>query len=767
MPRVPFRSRYLPAAVAVLMLTGGTVALGSGAAVAAADAAPGQLSIVSLSNRPDLLTAGDALLEVKLPAGVKPEEVRVDLAGRDVTASFARRPDGRFYGRVEGLELGTTVVAARAGGRGARLPLTNHPRGGPVFSGPQIQPWVCTTQAAGLGEPQDAQCNGNTTYTFTYKDTVTGRFTSYDPDDPPPAARVATTTTDTGVTVPYIVRDERGTLDRGIYDIAVLFDPSKPFEPWAPQPGWNGKLGFKFGAACNPGHTQGAAVSPLDDMMLSRGFAVAVSSANVFGNVCNHVVAAESVMMVKERLVERYGEIRYTIGSGCSGGSEAQNTIAENYPGLLDGILPTCTFADAWTPALLDKFDCPLFNRYFNTVSPHLWAVEQQRAAVLGGAASSAICAEAGYAFAAATWDPSTGCGLDAEAVYERETNPGGVRCTLQDYNANALGHRPDGFGNGVNDHVGLEWGRKALDDGVILAEQFVDLNEKIGGFDIDFEHQAERTAGDVAGITHMYRTGQLTYGENLAKVPSIDARSDDTYDFHSNVHRDILRARMVRSVGNHDSQAYWTETNAGAFGAPVFTATRSFEAMDRWLAAIEADTSADPLEVKVVRNKPADVSDQCFTAGEPVDSGAACETAYTDNILPRQVAGMPLSGDVLKCQLEPLRRDDYSVTFTDEQWSRLQAAFPAGVCDFSKPSVGFRKPVAGAAWLSLASGPGGTPLPAAPVSTAFGGKSGAAGGTAGSPTAQRLPATGLLTAVPLLAVAMLLGAGAARRRGR
>mgnify|MGYP003694656265 CR=1 FL=1 len=31
-----------------------------------------------------------------------------------------------------------------------------------------------------------------------------------------------------GVTVPYIVRVERGTLNRGIYDIAVLFDPTKP-----------------------------------------------------------------------------------------------------------------------------------------------------------------------------------------------------------------------------------------------------------------------------------------------------------------------------------------------------------------------------------------------------------------------------------------------------------------------------------------------------------------------------------------------------------
>jgi hypothetical protein len=30
----------------------------------------------------------------------------------------------------------------------ARLTLSNHPRGGPIFSGPQQQPFVCTTARA-------------------------------------------------------------------------------------------------------------------------------------------------------------------------------------------------------------------------------------------------------------------------------------------------------------------------------------------------------------------------------------------------------------------------------------------------------------------------------------------------------------------------------------------------------------------------------------------------------------------------------------------
>jgi hypothetical protein len=730
---------------------------------AASAAAPGVLKVVSLSNRADLLSGGDALLEVVLPKGTSERDVTVRLDGREVTSAFARRPDGRYYGRVEKMSVGRhTVVARTRDGRGARLTLTNHPRGGPVFSGPQIQPWVCTTEAAGLGKPLNAQCDGATTYTFSYKSAVTGQFSAYDPANPPAASQIATTTIDTGRTVPYVVRDERGTLDRGVYDLAVLYDPSKPWEPWAPQAGWNHKFLFTFGSACNPGHSQAGAQDPKNDLALSRGFAVGVSSVNVFGNVCNHVVAAESVMMVKERLIERYGTIRYTMGSGCSGGSEAQNTIGENYPGLLDGILPTCTFADGWTPALMDKFDCPLLNRYFNQTSPQLWGVEPQRAAVLGGALSSAICAEADVAFSAAPWDPTTGCGIDGDPrIYNASSNPRGVRCTMQDYNANALGHRPDGFGNGVNDHVGLEWGRAALEGGTILPEQFVDLNEQIGGFDIDFRWQPGRTKGDVAGIARMYRTGQLTYGKNLAKVASIDARADDTYDFHSNVHRQVLRARMVRAVGNHHSQVYWMETNPGGFGAPLLLAEKAFDGVDRWLTAIEKDKRSIPLERKVAQDKPSDLKDGCFTLGEPQDDPAICALAESENVLPRMAAGMPLTGDVLKCQLKPLRKQDYAVTFSDAQWTRLQKAFPTGVCDFSKRDAVFRAPVADSSWLTLSTGVGGTPLPGAPQSVPF-----------GRSTLPRLPTPGGLAATGGAATlsaagALLLLLGLAVRRRR
>ncbi len=47
-----------------------------------------------------------------------------------------------------------------------------------------------------------------------------------------------------------------------------------------------------------------------------------------------------------------------------------------------------------------------------------------------------------------------------------------------------------------------------------------------------------------------------------------------------------------------------------------------------------------------------------------------------------------PMTDDVMKCRLKPMRRDDYPVSFTDAQWERLQQAFPRGVSDYTKPGV-------------------------------------------------------------------------------
>ena len=75
------------------------------------------------------------------------------------------------------------------------------------------------------------------------------------------------------------------------------------------------------------------------------------TALNNAGHNCNLITQAESMVMAKERLVEQYGELRYTIGTGCSGGSLTQQQVANAYPGLYQGILPRARSPTPGRPA--------------------------------------------------------------------------------------------------------------------------------------------------------------------------------------------------------------------------------------------------------------------------------------------------------------------------------------------------------------------------------------------------------------------------------
>ena len=238
--------------------------------------------IVVLSNRADLISGGDALVEIALPAPARATAARmtIDLDGRDVTNAFKTRADGRYYGILTGLKDGRNVLTATLSGTRSRLTITNHPIGGPVIAGEQVQPWGCQTTTFGLGEAQDAQCNAPASFRWMFVNASSNQFVAYDPAHPPAASDVARTATDAGADVPFIVRIERGTIDRGIHDIAVLADPSKPWAPWSPadQPGWNHKLYIPFGSGCEFGHFQGGPGGVMNMNALSQGFMVMSSS---------------------------------------------------------------------------------------------------------------------------------------------------------------------------------------------------------------------------------------------------------------------------------------------------------------------------------------------------------------------------------------------------------------------------------------------------------------------------------------------------------
>src|SRR5438093_1085067 len=299
--------------------------------------APASMSSASRSIRADLISGGDALVEVRVPKGVALNKVRLSLNGHDVTGAFTANAAARtLRGLVTGLVEGRNdfVAGESRGGREARLVITNHPIGGPVLLGSQTQPWICATptavpasgntpasNASGLTTfAVDAQCNIATEYKLFYRTTNTPCSTGL-PDPSPPnspptnncfkpytpgsaPADLATTTTTAGLTVPYIVRVERGTINRGIYDIAVLLDPARPWSALSPQPQWNGKLVYTFGASTGQPRLQFRSEQNwADDAALSRGFMVVDNSLTDSLFNSNRVLNAETLMMMKEHIV--------------------------------------------------------------------------------------------------------------------------------------------------------------------------------------------------------------------------------------------------------------------------------------------------------------------------------------------------------------------------------------------------------------------------------------------------------------------------------
>jgi hypothetical protein len=676
-----------------------------------------------LSSRPDMVAGGDALVRVSVhDKHVKLSAVRVELNGANVTSAFAADKSARtLTGLVTGMRLGRNELEVDAKGKGkgrgradAELKLINHAIEGPIISGPHEQPYACATQSfnlpAGLGNlgpTSDPNCHIPTRVDYLYKSTTnTGNnftqwpagATAYPPD---------MAMTDTGK--PYIVRLETGTVNRAIYQIAMLHDPlAQPAAPsWSnPSATWNKRLIYTFGGGCIGGwYRQGSSTGGVtDNFMLTNGYALASSSLNVFGNNCNDLTAAESMMMVKERFVEAYGPPAHTQGWGCSGGSYAQHQLGDNYPGLLDGIIPGCSFPEVGFATIHMITDGWLLDTYFNAHQAALgWTDEQMRLVTGFGVYNTAP----NIAVGARRIDPkpgSTSCAAVPVAErYDPASNPLGVRCTVYDHTVNVYGKDPaTGFARRPLDNVGIQYGLKLLNSGAISAEQFLHLNENIGGFDKDASIVPQRTEADLMAARAAYRTGRMTNGGGgLAEMPIIDYRAYNDEvpngDIHVRYHSFSLRERLEKANRRSDNHVMVIEDNRfGLYSNNSPLLRRMILTMDRWITAIKADGRKGRQIDKVVRNKPADLQEGCntreatpsFIAQHQVreqDSATTCGELYPTHSFPREVAGADVAADIIKCQRKSLRRSDYGVSFTDQQWDRMKAIFPKGVCNWSK----------------------------------------------------------------------------------
>jgi hypothetical protein len=737
----------------------------AGIAIAKPNLPPKNVEINALSNRADLVSGGDVLLEVRLPINMPPHQLALSLNGHDVSSQFQYQADERrFVGLLTGLVEGPNRFVADANGKGkgrpyASLTITNHSKGGPIFSGPQMQPWVCATVAgatvsvtvpgtsltspvvsrvSGLdADPIDAKCNAPSKFSYYYQPkalegsactfTITGAnpcFVTYNPASPPARDAIAEFKNDRGDMVKSILRVERGTMNRGIFELVSFHDPAQPSSAITPQKGWNGKLLWMFGASAASHRLQAPTTlnTIFNDPALRLGYMVASASLNNNGTNANHILAAESVMMVKEHITEQYGPIRYTMGNGCSGGSIQQHTIASSYPGLLDGLQPNCSYMDQANIEMEIK-DCGLLagNYFVNGAGA---ALSAEKRSAIGGQLNPGFCQVWVSSFVPA-YNPrlqaNCGPGFPAALTYDPVLRPNGVRCDLLDHEANRLGTFVDTDGNRkankVFDNVGVQYGLQALRNGQINAEEFVQLNEGIGSYSPDLGWSgaagaapAARVASLPSTLSRLFYSGMAGDARLLKDVAIIDLRGNQNPagDIHANWRSWAMRERLDRANGHHDNQVIWAFTPGLAPLAAL--ARQSFLTMDAWLAAVEADGSARTRAEKIVANRPGNLGDRCLlTAGatdaeltQDVGLGTpSCPVKYQQS--PRQVAGGPISEDVYKCELKALdfTSPDYA-SLSAAQRARLQTVFPSGVCDYTRPSQGKQL---SPGWVTFASG--------------------------------------------------------------
>lgn len=734
--------------------------------------APGEFDLITLSTLPDTVTGGDVLVALR---GLSAEDTyTVTRNGTDVSAVFQRADNGDVRGLVTGLREGANTLRATATGpagkRSTSLVVRNHPITGPVISGPHQTPFFCRTTDMDLGEPLDENCSIETRYEWVYRSLRTLGFEPLeDPYAAYPADVIMTETSD-GRAVPFVVRIETSTINRGLARMAVLDDPAArgadaPFE--ARQ--WNHSVYYVFGESCGPGYHQGTSDQNIvlgalnlaefsaDNLLvnlvgiadrLGKGDLIVHNTLSAFGNHCNPLISMETTMMMKEHVSEQYGPVRFMLGTNGSGAALQQYNALNNAPGLLSGAMPTATFADILSTAMTVS-DCGLLQHYYEN-SPLNWSQGKQAAVnghnLLVGNQLNAICQSWVDAFLDLL-NPTKGCTGAVRGRAENETrperqmwspeNPRGFRCSIQDGNVNIFGRDPaTGYARRPLDNTGVQYGLDALVRGRISAEEFLDLNRNIGGFSINGDYIPERMRMDTELAQIAYRIGGVIGRGALAETPVLDHAPYLDLIPVANIHEAVrpftVRARLDAHTGQHETQGIWRGVVTQADGYPV---------MEEWVKTLEGlrpEHGGDHLQA-VIAAKPFAAGDRCvfgtiggrlelpdaillplglaqipllpsiqplhdllpgFDVNVPLrvdlpefynaDGGGVgvCSLALPVTRTPRMVAGMPMSDDIIRCQLKPVDAADYAGTLSEAQLNEVREIFPDGVCDFSKPAA-------------------------------------------------------------------------------
>ena len=636
----------------------------------------------------------------------------------------------------------------------------------PTYADGLNYPFACRTESSKLGQPlvdnqdqagtaiyalDDAgkktekiigyskDCSVTTRVLYYYRSTESGQFLPLveQADD-------VEQLTINGETVPFVVRLEIGTINRHIYIIALLRGPDDaPDTPDLRY--WNRKLIYQLRGGVGIGRRQGRIdpnyIPSRGTVELQQGYAIAHSTANQTSTSYDIELAEDTMARVKRQFIARYGEPLYTIGMGKSGGAIQQYLIGQNRPGLLDAGIAMYSYPDTVTQ-ITRVMDCELLEYYFDVVDADndKWQKWSQRSWIEGFNARDDLSnpfeqVRALQKLTLGQWpswsDGQTECTRSWRNLTPHIANPRytyfeslfapsvaeQVPFTYWDNQKRVYGTDEQGYARRTYDNVGVQYGLKALKLGQITLEEFLNLNDKIGGWlppaemqrerfwrsgggesdlaDISiWGHQnmsATRSEGDVEAMAAAYRSGNVFLG--ALSMPVIDFRHylEPQLDMHHSLESFAARLRMLRQQGHADNQLIW-------FADLPFTPKGdALRLLERWLDNMRADKS-----LNVVDARPADATDRCYSdSGELIASGSTvwsgtwngkddgeCMKRFPMYSNPRLVAGDDYAGDILKCELQSvdaaIADGAYAPIDVTAQRNELKRVFVSGVCDYS-----------------------------------------------------------------------------------
>lgn len=517
-------------AVAALAATALLAACGGGSDNKSPDDPAMRVALSVLSSPAQWVSGGDARIHVRAAPGQR-DKLELWLNGSRIEPALKAVDDG-LEGVIDGLQPGANQLEVRHRDANVRdtITLTNWPATGPMFTGPQQTPFVCTTIQGAVGKQpkvdsasapgyqvSDADgkvigysrdCSIDSFVSYFYRRSDGGALVPLPADGSRPADMGTTTLAD-GRTVDFVVRREIGSINRFLYSIAML--APLPADDSAAQDDasrWNGKLLYWFQGGVAIGHSQGTVHGgSMNPDVLGQGWAIVHSSGNNTGTHYNLNLSGETAMMTKERFIERHGVPVHTVGLGGSGGAIQQYHIARNYPGVLDGLLPVQSYPDMVTQTI-HVGDCELLEHYMDATdrSNAKWRVTKNRSWLVGmnaeegfakvddalaplktalgysSARGSTECIPGWRGLSPLAMNPHYGQAANQQ-LWAPQSDIAAIRWTHYDDLRNVYGTDASGAARVTWDNVGVQYGLKSLREGKITPEEFLHLNWHVGGW--------------------------------------------------------------------------------------------------------------------------------------------------------------------------------------------------------------------------------------------------------------------------------------------